>query len=201
MKSLPRGIRLDNTSPSGAVCNPAHLGRRKAEFDSYLTLRSPWSVFYSFAYFLGFALRKLASNAFFTILHRSVRSHIKLIVSVSCPAEIVNMVVSRISVVMRYVGELLVFRDSEESHGNKSVGQPPMRLPRRIAEYVSNISKGRDASFYGQRICSPAWRGIWVSPFSRLLPPRANLSKLVDLILLKSCYSFPFNHFCKSGCN
>lgn len=201
MKSLPRGIRLDNTSPSSAVCNTAHLSRRNAEFASDLALRSPWPVLYSFAYFLGFALRKLASNAFFTILHRSVRSHVKLIVSVSCPAEIVNMVVSRIPVVMRYVGELLIFRNSKESHGNKSVGQPPMRLAGRIAEHISDISKWRDASLYEQRICSPAWRGIRVSPFSRLLPPRANLSKLVDLILLKSCYFFPFNHFCKYGCN
>ena len=193
-KAMPRGIRLVNASPSYVVGDSANLRLRNPVFLSYLDLRSAWAVFHSITNLLRFLFGNLVSDAFFAILHRSMLPHVKLIISMRSPSQVINVIVAWVAVVVSYISKPLVIWKPEKSYCNEPVGHSSSWLPCRVSEYVGDVSKWCRGSFKNNRLVAPSTFRVWISPFSRLFTPRANLSKLVDFVMLKAVNRFPSFH-------
>ena len=193
-KAMPRGIRLVNSSPSGVVGDSANLCLRNSVFLSNLDLRSARAIFHSITNLLCFIFGNLVSDASFAVLHRSVLAHIKLVISMCRPSQVINVIVSWVAVVVSYISKPGVFWKSEKSNCNKPVGQPSGWLSCRVPKYVCDVAVGSDCSFKQNRGVPPSWFCFWISPFSSLFTPRANLSKLVDFVMLKAGNRLPCFH-------
>ena len=193
-KAMPRGIWLVNSSPSGVVGDSANLCLRNPVFLSNLDLRSAWAVFHSITNLLRFLFGNLVSDAFFAILHCSMLLHIKLIISMCSPSQVVNVIVARVAVVVSYISKSLVIWKPEKSYCNEPVGHSSSWLPCRVSEHVGDVSKWCSGSFKNNRLVAPSTFRVWFSPFSSLFTPRANLSKLVDFVLFKAVNRFPRFH-------
>ena len=193
-KALPRGIRLVNASPSGVICDSANLCRRNSVFFSNLYLRSSSAVFHSITNRFSFLFRNLVSNAFFSVLHCSVLAHIKLVISMCSPSQVINAIVSWVSIVVSHVGKTLIIRNTNKSNRNESMGESAVWLSSRVPEHVCNVAKVGNGAFEKYWGIPPSWFYFWISPFSSLFAPRANLSKLVDFVMLKAANWFPRYH-------
>lgn len=193
-KSLPRGIRLDR-SPSGGVGDAAYLRNRNSVLRCEPSLYAARPTLGSLSYIHGLFLRNFCGDAFLTVLHRSVIVHIKLVISVCRPPKVFDGVISRVSVVMRHVGKCLVNRKPKKGNRNQSMGHPSTRLTNFISEYVSRVSEACFRALNQNRGLPPSKSLVRISPRSGFLSPRANLSALIDFVLVKSWNSFPRVHF------
>lgn len=183
--TTPRGIRLQGP-PALAVLNPADLRFRQSEFSSQPNSLPP--LVCSLANLCGLFCGHLRCSALLSILHRAVATHVHLVIAVCAPAQVIDVVVRRIAIVVRNFGVPVGVWQERQRY--KAVSHAPVGLAvSRLANDVRDVTERRDGSGYDYgRVANLASR---FAPYTRLAPPAAQFTVACDLVLRKIWHRQP----------
>lgn len=178
-----------SVGPASPVLDPADLRLGQAELGCQLdALASDLSA----PGYLGRLLRRhLGGYAALAVLHRPVLAHVELVLAMRRPAQVADVVVRRVAVVVRNVSQRWIGRPSEKGDCNEPVRHASAWVAARVAKDVGLVAVPRLRPRKFSRVISEAGK-VRVSPSADSLAPAAHIPVLVDLVAGESLDFSPF---------
>lgn len=174
--------------PAVSFRDLANRWRGDAKLFAKSALRSSWAICNALTNVSDLLPGQFGRAAFLAILHRAVTAHIHLVLAMSCPAEIVDAVISRIPIVVRHIGLALCWRRQvRQSNGAMSRDHfPNARIRDERCSAIAQLIDGRAHKNGG---VSPI--PVRISPLTFLATPTAQLAKFGRFVHRKAGNRFP----------
>lgn len=153
------------------------------------------SVFqWSILYFYNLVFGQLASDTTLPVLHCPMSSHVHLIIKVGRPAEIGNVIIRWISVIVSNIGMMPRRWISEKNKSNQPMAKKLLLDAVFISKSVFLVAMLYSTARKRFGLFSFSFNPVGMTPATRFLPPRTNFTKLIDVVGRVTPYFSPSGH-------
>lgn len=179
-----------NSGPSFFIYDTAHLRNRYPEFNSKLPSNTAFAICVPVTNFNNMIFGQFCGTAPISILHRSMQSHVHLIIAMSSPSQIFNSIVRWVAVVMRNIRQ--IFRIRQKSNSNETMCCASIWFGMsRLSQHENDISKRGDCSWSLYRRFSGL--GLWITPSPCFSSPATQTPITRNFVLGKFSNLFPLD--------